>query len=78
MKTLYLFALLPLLARCSSSELISATGNSLTYEHDVDHSTLVDVYTDAAARCKAMGLIARNTSTVCHDRCVTTFECIKR
>lgn len=80
MKRLALFApaAAALLAGCSASELISDRGTSLTYRHDSDLSTVMDVYADAAARCKAQGLIAQQTSTACPGRCVTSFACIKR
>ncbi|MFO1129518.1 MAG: hypothetical protein U1E66_13920 [Rhodospirillales bacterium] len=69
---------LALLAGCASSQLVSDTGRTLTYQHDHDQAALMETYRDAAANCKAKGLIARQTSTVCPDRCQTKFECIQR
>ena len=69
---------LALLTGCASSELVSDTGMTLTYEHDNDHSALMETYRDAAANCKAKGLTARQTSTVCSERCQTKFDCVRR
>jgi hypothetical protein len=67
-----------LLTGCTSSELLSDSGKTLTYEHDNDRSALMETYRDAAANCKAKGLIARQTSTVCPDRCQSKFDCVRR
>jgi hypothetical protein len=67
-----------LLTGCASSTLLSDNGRTLRYQHDSDHSALMETYRDAAANCKAKGLIARQTSTVCPDRCQTTFDCVPR
>jgi hypothetical protein len=69
---------LALVTGCASSELVSDTGRTLTYEHDNDQSALMETYRDAAANCRAKGLIARQTSTVCRDRCQTKFDCVRR
>ena len=78
MKALRAGVALALLTSCASSELVSDTGRTLTYEHDNDHSAVMETYRDAAANCKAKGLIARQTSTVCPNRCQTEFDCVRR
>ncbi len=74
----YAAVALALLTGCASSTLLSDNGRTLTYEHDNDQPALMETYRKAAANCKAKGLIARQTSTVCSERCQTKFDCVRR
>ncbi len=59
-------------------EPISERGVFLTYGHGSRQSAFKEVYDDAAKKCEKKELVAMQTSTVCPDRCVTNFECVKR
>lgn len=78
MRKIVLMGLLALLAGCGSMDLISERGDFLAYGHGSRQGAFEDVYADAAARCQKKGLVAMQTNTVCPDRCVTNFECVKR
>ena len=78
MRTIVLMGVLALLVGCGSMDLISERGDFLAYGHGSRQGAFQDVYTDAAAKCQAKNLVAMHTSTVCPDRCVSNFECVKR
>ena len=78
MRKMALVGLLAFLAGCGSMDLISERGEFLAYGHGSRQGAFEDVYADAAAKCQTKGLVAMHTSTVCPDRCVTNFECVKR
>jgi len=78
MRKTALMVFLAFLAGCGSMDLISERGDFLAYGHGSRQGAFQDVYTDAAAKCTQKGLVAMHTSTVCPDRCVSNFECVKR
>jgi len=78
MRSLSLLGFLVALAGCAGVEPISERGNFLTYGHGSRQSGFKEAYDDAAERCQAKGLLAMQTNTICPDRCVTNFECVKR
>jgi hypothetical protein len=78
MRKIVLMGVLALLVGCGSMDLISERGDFLAYGHGSRQGAFQDVYADAAAKCQAKNLVAMHTSTVCPDRCVTNFECVKR
>lgn len=78
MRKTALMVFLAFLAGCGSMDLISERGDFLAYGHGSRQGAFQDVYTDAAAKCTKKGLVAMHTSTVCPDRCVSNFECVKR
>jgi hypothetical protein len=78
MRKIVLMGVLALLVGCGSMDLISERGDFLAYGHGSRQGAFQDVYADAAAKCQAKNLVAMHTSTVCPDRCVSNFECVKR
>jgi len=75
----YLFiAFLFIATGCASVELMSERDNFLTYEHGPGKESFKAVYENAAVRCEARGLVAKQTTSICPHRCVTNFECVKR
>ena len=78
MKNLSLVAFLILVAGCAAVEPISERGTFLTYGHGSRESGFKEVYDEAAKRCESKSLVAMHMSTICPDRCVTNFECVKR
>ena len=78
MRSLSLVAFVVALSGCAGAEPISERGNFLTYGHGSRQSGFKEAYDDAAERCVSKGLVAMQTNTVCPDRCVTNFECVKR
>ena len=81
MKALGLAALLAIVAGCGTTgEPFSERGPFLTYYHGGRESAFKEAFDSAQQRCdqKEKGAIAMQTSTVCPDRCVTNFECVKR
>ena len=77
MKVLSLVALAVVIAGCAI-EPISERGSFITYGHGSRESAFKETYDHAAKKCEGKGLLAMQTSTVCPDRCVTNFECVKR
>ena len=77
MKGLSLVVFAVVIAGCAV-EPLSERGNFLTYGHGSRDSGFKEAYDHAAKKCEEKSLVAMQTSTVCPDRCVTNFECVKR
>jgi len=80
MKALSLAVCLIVIAGCGAVEPFSARGPYLTYYHGGREAAFKEAFDDAQVRCdqKEKGSIAAQTSTVCPDRCITNFECVKK
>ena len=80
MRALLLAASLIAIAGCGTAEPFSERGPYLTYYHGGRESAFKEAFDNAQARCdqKEKGSIAVQTSTVCPDRCITNFECVKK
>jgi len=78
MRNLSLVAFVVLVAGCAAAEPISERGTFLTYGRGSREAGFKEAYADAAQRCAKKELVAMQTSTVCPDRCITNFECVKR
>lgn len=77
MRNLSLIAFAVLLGGCAVKP-ISESGPFIVYGHGSRDSAFKKVYEDATKKCEGRGLVAKQTSTVCPDRCVTNFECVQR
>lgn len=80
MRNWSLVAFVVLVAGCAGITPISERGNFLTYGHGSREAGFKEAYDDAAQRCakKGQDMFAMQTSTICPDRCITNFECVKR
>jgi hypothetical protein len=77
MKGLSLVAFAVVLSGCAIDP-ISERGTFLTYGHGSRESAFKEAYDHAAQACEKKGLVAMHMSSVCPDRCITNFECVKR
>jgi hypothetical protein len=78
MNKLILVTCIALFAGCAAVEPISERANYLTYAHGSRDSGFKQVFAHAAQKCEEKQTVALHMSTVCPDRCVTNFECVKR
>ena len=77
MRHIWIVAFAVVLGGCGIDP-ISERGPFLTYGHGSRESGFKDAYDDAQKKCEKKELVAMQTSTVCPERCVTNFECVKR
>jgi len=78
MRTLSLAVSLIVIAGCGTAEPFSKRGPYLTYYHGGREAAFKEAFDDAQKQCDNTGSIAMQTSTVCPDRCITNFECVKK